>query len=193
MAQFEPFEYWADADLLSGPPTVPVKNGFFTYDNEGALLGVRVYKNRLPHTLTGDIKVYAKLADGTTLETVGEIIENTKAIANLSSEVYAVPGPISIALANKEGAKQKVLAIFIGYVTQTRTDSQVSPGESIPDYADIIAVYNDLLSVLEEAEYVSYSIAQSLTDEQKQQARSNINAAKVHEDNTENGFIITIG
>ena len=177
---FKPFEIWVNVDLSASVPTVFVESGFFTEDAEGRLIGVKVFDKTAPHNLTGSIKYFAKLSDGTTLEDIGNEISGNEASATLPR---LLGGPIEISLINKDGNKQKVLAIFKGYVQSNATGTPISPGSSMPDYADIIQVYNDLNAVLANAHYISYSGTQSLTTTQKEQARVNIGLAKITDDN----------
>lgn len=175
---FQPFEHWVDVDLKAEVPIIPLRNGFFTQDNLGARLGTKVFDNHQPHTLTGSVPVYCKLADGTTLTTAGTR-SGTTAYIDLPSEAYAVVGPITVTIANKDGTKQKALAIFTGYVFETKTSAQVAPGQAVADLAQIQALYSEMQAAVSSAQSVVngavlYNAAQSLTSAQKLQARNNI-------------------
>lgn len=180
---FQPFEHWVDVDLKAEVPIIPLRNGFFTQDNLGARLGANVYDNHQPHTLTGSVPVYCKLADGTTLTTTGTR-SGTTAYIDLPSEAYAVVGPIAVTIANKDGTKQKALAIFTGYVFETKTSAQVAPGQAVADLAQIQALYSEMQAAVSSAQVIMngavlYSSAQSLTDAQKMRARINIGINEV--------------
>lgn len=168
---FQPFEYWVDVNLKAEPPVVPLRNGFFTQDNMGALLGARVYVDRAEHPLTGEIPYYAKLADGTTFESIGQLSGN-KAYVELPKEVYAAVGPITITIANKDGEKQKALVVFTGFVFETKTNAQVAPGQAVADLAQLQALYHEMQTTMTEV--------RGLLD----------NGIKIQDDPTNNGFTI---
>jgi len=146
MSTFQPFEQWVNIDLQAGPRTVTVPNGFFTQDNMANKLGVRVFDGSQPHMLTGTIGYYAKLADGTTLEGSGAMPEGNEGYIILPSEAFAVIGMLSVALFNKDGNSQKVLAVFAGYVHETKTDAEVVPGEIVADLAQLAAQYQEMVA-----------------------------------------------
>ena len=162
---FQPFEHWTDANLRAEVPTVPLRNGFFTQDNLGALLGVNVYDGHTEHVLTGSAPYYVKLADGTTLEGTGTISGN-KASVTLPSEAYAAVGPITVIIANRDGTKQKALAIFNGYVFETKTDAQVAPGQVVADLAQLQALYEEMSEEVAQVEVLLDGVARIQDDQQ---------------------------
>lgn len=163
---FTPFEHWVDVDLTAKVPFVQLENGFFTQDNLGALLGVKVYINHEPHNLNGTLVYYVKFSDGTTLQDVSETPPSGNiAYVKLPSEAYAVVGPVTVILANRYGNEQKVLAVFSGYIYETTTDSQVTPGQSVPDIAAIQAIYQEMLSGVETMEGLIETGFVTLTDD----------------------------
>jgi hypothetical protein len=168
-------ETWVDCDLKKIVQVQEVRGNVFTLDNLGNLVGVRVYSDGQPVTLSGSVNGYCILADGTTIPVAGSRSGNTAYII-LPQSAYAVPGIIKIMIKLTDSSVITTLAALIGTVYRSRTDTMVDPSSTvIEDWSQQIAAsLQECEDVV--AQSVKYGSAQSLTDAQKAQARTNIGA-----------------
>ncbi len=91
------FETWLRNDLKKMPSVVNLDGVFFAKDSGGNLVGVEVTDNGAPASLTGTVKGYFVLSDGTTLQANGTLSENRASVI-LPDGAYDVPGPVSIVI-----------------------------------------------------------------------------------------------
>lgn len=165
-------ETWFQQDF-SEPVKVKHLDGFvFSSDDKANLIGVRMYRNGSPQQLYGSIIGYCVLADGMSIPVNGNISENSASII-VPDSAYSVPGPISFVIKNVDGASVTTLACIVSIVHGV-SGVTVDPSQEIISMwtAQINAAIADV-----EDSAVLYSEAQSLTAEQKQQARNNISAS----------------
>lgn len=133
------FETWVNRDLTKIMTAEDIRGTVFTLDNLGNLIGVRVFRNGEPVTLSGTVNGYCILADGTTVPVAGTRSGNTAYII-LPQSAYAVPGMIRIAIKLTDGSAITTLAALIGSVTRSRTDEIITPSQQvITDWSQQIA------------------------------------------------------
>lgn len=132
-------ETWVNCDLKKTVQVHRVTGNLFTLDNQGNLIGVRVFDNRQPVTLAGTVNGYCILADGTTVPVAGSRSGNTAYII-LPQSAYAVPGIIKIMIKLTESSVISTLAAVIGTVAKSRTDQIIEPSQQvITDWSQQIA------------------------------------------------------
>ena len=132
------FETWLRSDLKK-PLTVECLEGtFFSGDNEGNLVGVEVFDDGSPASLSGGVTGYVVRADDVTVTISGTLTDN-KAYIVLPSSAYTVPGFASIVI--------KVSTVTVGacvvYVYRSTTDSMFDPGHVVPSLEELLAKIAD--------------------------------------------------
>lgn len=133
------FETWVNRDLKKIMTAEDIRGTVFTLDNLGNLIGVRVFSDGEPVTLSGTVNGYCILADGSTVPVSGYKSEN-RAWINLPQSAYAVPGMIRIAIKLTEDTTITTLAALIGSVALSRTDNMITPSSQvITDWSQQIA------------------------------------------------------
>lgn len=113
------FEYWLETDLKNLPEVKHLGGQVFSQDSNANKIGVEVFYNGEPITLTGSIKANVIRADGTTLEVTGEKSGN-RAWVILPAEAYAVVGHIGIYIKRISGSEISTLGGVESYVYKTR-------------------------------------------------------------------------
>lgn len=168
-------ETWLNCELTEPVKVHYLKGNVFSMDSLGNRIGVNVYKDGEPATLSGSVNGYCVLSSGATIPVVGVRLNNTVYI-DLIQDCYAIPGPISIAIKLTDGDTITTLACIVANVYLSRTDQMITPGQSIIDdwTEEITAVLQQCIDATQGT--VKYSESQSLTSAQKSQARSNIEA-----------------
>ena len=164
-------ETWVNQDLKHPVRMIYPKGNFFEDDNNGNLVGVRVFDNGSPAVLTGSCVGYCVLANGASIPVNGTISGNTAYII-LPSSVYAVPGPVTIVIKNVNGTSVATLAAITTTIVGT---GSIIADPSATVIAEWTAQINATLQTLENTA-VLYSQSQSLTTAQKTQARNNMGA-----------------
>lgn len=133
------FETWVNRDLKKVMTAEDIRGTVFTLDNLGNLIGVRVFSDGQPVTLSGSVNGYCILADGTTVPVAGTRSGNEAYIV-LPQSAYAVPGMIRIAIKLTDGSAITTLAALIGSVAMSRTDNMITPSSQvITDWSQQIA------------------------------------------------------
>ena len=168
MAQIET---WVNQDL-NEPVQVHFLNGcVFNADNKGNLVGVQVFKDGEPYTLSGSVTGYCILASGVSIPVAGTVTSN-KAYIVLPDSAYTTPGVINIILKLFDNTAITTLAAVVstvfgigGVITNPST-------ATIEEWTEQI---NATITTLQNGA-VRYDASQSLTTEQKTQARNNIGA-----------------
>jgi hypothetical protein len=169
-------ETWVSCELTEPVKVHYLKGNVFSQDSAGNLIGVEVFKNGAPASLSGSVNGYCVLADGSTVPVSGARVGN-KVSVTLLQACYAIPGPISIVVKLTDGNTITTLGCIVGTVYLSKTDNMVAPSQTvITDWSQQIA---EVLQQCIDATVgtVKYSENQSLTDTQKAVARFNIDAA----------------
>ena len=188
---------------LAGPSRViAIPSIFAMGDNESHTFTVQVYDSRNPEAglLAGTVAGVVVRPDGATVpltgtkgeETVdvtlpdGSTAQATECSMTLIQGCFAYAGQITIVIRLVDGEAQTAVFVARGTVTTSLTDTVVDPGEVVPDIATLLAAVEaceEATAAAQEAadHAVQYDAAQTLTDAQKTQARTNIGAAGTDE------------
>lgn len=143
----------------------------FNEDSLGNLIGVNVYSDGEPVTLSGTVVGYCILANGTSIPVSGTRTSN-KAYIIMPEVAYKVPGLIVIILKLTDGTATTTLAAVSATVMGIG-DVPADPSQETID--GWTAQINAVIAELENGA-VRYDASQTLTDAQKNTARSNIGA-----------------
>ena len=164
-------ETWVNQDLKQPVQMIYPKGNFFEEDNNGNLVGVRVFNGETPAALTGSCVGYCVLSNGASIPVNGTVSGNAAYIV-IPSSAYAVPGPIIVVIKNINSSNVTTLAAICTTV--------IGMGGTIGDpSAEVIAEWtaqiNAAISTVQ-GNSVRFDASQSLTNTQKAQAKSNIGA-----------------
>lgn len=164
-------ETWVMQDLKEPVRMVYPKGNFFENDNNGNLVGVRVFNGDSPASLTGSCVGYCVLSNGASIPVNGTVSGNTAYIV-IPSSVYAVPGPVIVIIKNINVSNVATLAAICTTV--------IGIGGTIEDpSAEVIAAWTAQINaaiVTVQGNSVRFDTSQSLSTAQKEQARNNIAA-----------------
>lgn len=120
-----------------------IANEVFSRDNLANRLEIKLTKDHVSQAIDGTIQAYAKRVDGTTVNFVGTIVNDT-AIVELPIEAYAKVGPLYIAVDNTVGDVVTTIAFCETFVMEKSTDSIVFP-ETIP--SDVPALLAEIAAM----------------------------------------------
>ena len=136
MAQIE---RWYEQDLKKPVQVQAIGGNVFSLDNNGTLIGVRVYDNGEAAELSGSVTAYCTLADGQTVSVAGTREEN-RVYFSMPQSALAVPGTIKIVVKLTEDTTITTLAALIGTVYRSRSDTIITPSSQvITDWSQQIA------------------------------------------------------
>lgn len=131
-------ESWFKQDLKKRVIQQYIVGNFFSLDNMGNLVGVKVYDNGAEAILSGSVTGYCALADGTTVPVSGTRSGN-QAYILLPQSVLSITGPIGIVLKLTDGNTITTLLSIIATVYPSQTDEVVTPSQQvITDWAQQI-------------------------------------------------------
>ena len=155
-----------------------------TGDSNANRFGVRVFRGKDAVDLSGvSCQGYFRNSNGENIAlTSYGTVEGNKAFVTLPQACYNYEGQFTLAIKLVGGGITGTMRIIDGMVDNTNTGSAVAPTESVPTYQEILALYEDMETATAAAEAaatksVRYDQSQSLTEAQKEQARTNIDAA----------------
>lgn len=131
-------ENWYNQDLNSAVKVQYLNGNVFSMDNNGNKIGVNVFLDGEPVTLTGSISANVIRADGGTISVSGTASDN-QAYVVLPQACYAIPGVISIVIKNTVGSDVTTLCAVVANVYQSSTDTVVDPGTIIPSVQALIS------------------------------------------------------
>lgn len=123
-------ESWFEQDLQKPVIQRYISGNFFSLDNVGNLVGVKVYDNGAEATLSGSVTGYCVLADGTTVPVTGTRSGN-QAYILLPQSVLSIPGYIGIALKLTDGNTITTLLSIIATVYPSQTDAVITPSSQV--------------------------------------------------------------
>ncbi len=131
-------ESWFKQDLKNRVIQQYIVGNFFSLDNMGNLVGVKVYDNGAEAILSGSVTGYCALADGTTVPVSGTRSGN-QAYILLPQSVLSITGPIGIVLKLTDGNTITTLLSIIATVYPSQTDDVITPSQQvITDWAQQI-------------------------------------------------------
>jgi len=164
-------ETWVDCDLKKPVLMHYPKGLMFSEDNLGNLIGVNVYSDGEPATLAGSVTGYCILANGTSVPVPGFLTSN-RVYITIPGSAYTVPGQIVIILKLKDNDIITTLAAVCGTVVGIGNVPADPSEETIAEWeARINATMEELRNSA-----VRFDVQQSLTENQKTQARNNMGA-----------------
>lgn len=121
------FETWLSCDLTEGVLVVPLAGNVFSQDKLANKIGVKVFNNGEPASLSGTVQGSIIRADETTVVCEGTISGNTAYII-LPETAYACVGAIQITIRIINGNEKTTIGACCGYVHRTRTDAVIDSG-----------------------------------------------------------------
>lgn len=131
-------ESWFKQDLKKPVIQRYIVGNFFSLDNVGNLVGVKVYDDGDEATLSGSVTGYCTLVDGTTVPVSGTRSGN-QAYILLPQSVLSITGPIGIVLKLTDGNTITTLLSIIATVYPSQTDTVIIPSSQvITDWAQQI-------------------------------------------------------
>lgn len=139
MAQIET---WYNQDLKQPVKVHYLHGNVFSQDNQGNILGVNVFDDGSPASLSGTVSAYIVRSDGATVPATGTLSGNKASVA-LPEAAYAIPGIISIVMKLTAGAVVVTLLAVVATVYASSTDAAVDPGSIIPSIEDLIEAINE--------------------------------------------------
>lgn len=125
-------ETWYDQDLMNPVRVQYLHGNVFSQDNQGNLIGVNVFEDGDPATLSGTVSANVIRSDGETVPVSG-VLSGNQAYVILPQAAYAVPGIISIVIKLTGGGSTTTLCAVVATVYPSATDVIVDPGTIIPD------------------------------------------------------------
>lgn len=154
MAQIET---WYNQDLKQPVKVHYLHGNVFSQDNQGNILGVNVFDDGVPASLSGTVNAYIIRSDGATVPATGSFSEN-KASVVLPEAAYAIPGIISIVLKLTTGSVVVTLLAVVATVYTSITSTAVDPGTIIPSIEDLIEEIQEAIGLIP-ADYSDLTVA----------------------------------
>lgn len=127
---------WFGQDLQKAVKVNHIDGNLFSHNGNGNSIGVRVYNDGEPVTLTGTVSGYVITSDGSTVPCVGARSGN-EATITIPPAAYQ-PGNAFITIFLTDGSTVTTLCAVQTTVLQARTGSQVSPGSVVTDWTQTI-------------------------------------------------------
>jgi lysophospholipase L1-like esterase len=146
MAQIES---WFAQDLTKPVKVHYIDGNVFSQDNDGNLVGVRVFADGEPATLSGTVAANVIRADGGTVAVSGTLSGNAVSVV-LPAAAYAVPGIISIIIKLTDDETITTLCAAVANVYQSSTDTIIDPGTIIPSIQTLIDTVENVETQVEE-------------------------------------------
>lgn len=129
-------ETWLEQDLQKPVQVKHLDGNLFSHNGNGNRIGVRVYNNGEPVTLSGTVSGYVVTADGSTVPCTGARSGNSASIL-IPAAAYQ-PGAVFVTVFLTDGSTVTTLASVATNVLQARTNNQVSPGSVVTDWTNTI-------------------------------------------------------
>lgn len=194
---------------LDNPIPEDSLNGYlFSNENKGHKFIISCTKGGELQTLTGSVTVRFMRANNTTIllgqggsdgrENYAQIVDGNAEVT-LHPDCYNVPGRFKISIFNISGDTVSCIYVGVGTVSRTQNGVLIDSGEIVPSIDELVGYIDDCITATENAEAaadhaVRYDVAQTLTDTQKVQARTNIDASSQSDvDDLKSTFENTLG
>ena len=160
-------------------------------DNIANRFGVELYREDEP------VDLNEATCEGFFLSPAGEHIvimgqaSGNVAFVDLPQACYNYEGQFTLAIKVIGGGVTGTVRMIDGIIENTFVDGAVAPVASVPTYQEVLAVYDQMLEAKRGA--VRWDIPQSLTFEQRTQARNNIGMILISFDQLEgDDYIMTV-
>ena len=140
-------ETWFNQDLKQAVKVQYLDGNVFSADNAGNVVGVNVFDDGQPATLSGSVSGSIIRADGVTVAVVGTLSGNQASIV-LPQAAYIVPGVVSIVIKLTSGTDITTLCAVVSNVYMSSTDSVVDPGTIIQSIEDLIYEINSAVATI---------------------------------------------
>lgn len=134
MAQFK---QWFDQDLTDDIVVRHCESVMFTGDDQGAVVGVRLYDNGTPYSGGGAVTGAVKRSDGGRVALTGTLSGNAASVV-IPAAALAYAGPIGVQIILTVGS-QKTTVLKAVYGVDDTSGTPVDPGELVPDIDDLLA------------------------------------------------------
>lgn len=131
-------ESWFKQDLTKPVKVHAISGNLFSADNQGNLIGVEVFNNGEPVTLSGTVSANVIRPDGGTVAVTGSYTGNRASVI-LPAAAYAYPGIETIVLKLTESEVVTTLAAVVVTIYQASTDVVVDPGTVMPSIQTLIS------------------------------------------------------
>lgn len=159
-------ETWIKQDLKHIVKVRYLDGNVFSLDNDANLIGVEVFDNGAPASLSGSVAANVIRADGATVAVAGSVSGN-KAYVVLPQTAYAIPGTLAVVIKLTTSSVVTTLGAVVSNVYRSSTDTIVDPGTIIPSIEALIAAidaavasippdYSDLLTALSDQNVGSF-------------------------------------
>ena len=132
-------ETWYRQDLKQPVSVHYLDGNVFSQDNGGNLVGVEVFDDGEPASLSGTVSGLAIRADGATVAISGGTRSGNKCSITLPQSAYIVPGVVSIVMKLTSGTTITTICAVVENVYRTTTDTTIDPGTFIPSVNALIA------------------------------------------------------
>jgi len=133
MAQIET---WYNQDLQQPVKVHYLDGSLFSHNSNGNRIGVHVFNNGEPVTLSGTVSGYVVTADGSTVPCTGTRSGNSASIL-IPAAAYQ-PGAVFITLFITDGTTVTTLASVSTSVLTARTNNQIDPGSVVTDWTQTV-------------------------------------------------------
>ena len=111
-------------------------------DKKADRFGVRVFRNKVPETLSGTCSGLFIRADSGTVTITDGVVSGNVAYVTLPEACYAIEGHFTLAIKITTANDITTMRIVDGTVSRTSTDTPVDPGNVLPSIDDLIATIN---------------------------------------------------
>lgn len=132
-------ETWYRQDLKQPVSVHYLDGNVFSQDNGGNLVGVEVFDDGEPATLSGSVSGLAIRSDGATVAISGGALSGNKCSIILPQSAYSVPGVVSVILKLTSGTTITTLCAVVANVYRSTTDTVIDPGTIIPNISTLVA------------------------------------------------------
>lgn len=129
-------ETWYNQDLQKPVRVNYLDGSLFSHNGNGNRIGVHVFDNGEPVTLSGTVSGYVVTSDGSTVPCTGTRSGNAASIL-IPAAAYQ-PGAVFITVFLTDGSTVTTLASVATTVMTARTSNQVSPGSVVTDWTQTI-------------------------------------------------------
>lgn len=134
MAQFK---QWFDQDFNEKIEIHHCESVMFTGDDQGALVGVRLFDNGVAYSGGGTVTGAVKRSDGGRVALTGTLSGNAASVV-IPAAALAYSGPIGVQIILTVGSEKTTVLKAIYGVDDT-SGTPVDPGELVPDIDDLLA------------------------------------------------------
>ena len=185
MAQFK---QWFTQDLTESIVVRHCESVMFTGDDQGAIVGVRLYENGTPYSGGGAVTGAVKRLDGGRVMLTGTLSGNAASVV-IPAAALTYAGPIGVQIILTVG-NQKTTVLKAVYSVDDTSGTPVDPGDLIPDIDELLAEIENMRTATAAANTAATNAntaaqngvrtdtaSQGLNTTQQGNARTNIDAA----------------